>query len=197
MKLLGLEKLVILIFCSIFLLQTLGCCKKKEQPKNQEITEINEEEDDDIEKSDLSVPDEASKILDKTGLSYSIDRKPALVNSFNHYSDFERKYLEGIKYLEKGGENDFLAAMNIFKDILEEYPRGEEASIATLCIAEIYFRTFNNEAALKLYKEIIEKYPGTQAAQNAAEAIKYLENFEKYEKSFVPPDEEDKRRRGR
>ncbi len=197
MKLLGTEKLVIILFCSIILFQSLGCCKKKEQPKNNEkITKI-EKEDDDTEIPDLSVPDEASKILDKTGLSYSIDRKPALVNSFNHYSDFERKYLEGIKYLESGGNSDFDAALRIFQEILKEYPRGEEASIATLCIAEIYFRTLNNEAALKLYKEIIEKYPGTQAAQNAAEAIKYLENFEKYEKNFVPPDIEDKRRRGR
>ena len=92
---------------------------------------------------------------------------------------------------------DLVKAKKIFEDMLREYPMGEEASIATLCIAEVYFRQRNNEAALELYREIVEKYPGTQAAQNAAEGIKYLESFAKHEASFVPPDVEDKKRRRR
>lgn len=190
-------KLGIFFLCSILVLQSLGCCNKKKPPKTVKVEEKTEKNEEEEQPKDLSVPDEASKILDKTGLSYSIDRKPTpIANSYNFYSDFERKYLDGIKYLEAGEEN-LAKAKSIFEDILNEYPNGEEASIATLCLAEIYFRSNNNEAALKLYREIVQKYPGTQAAQNAAEGIKYLENFEKHEKNFIPPDEEDKRRRRR
>ena len=181
----------IILLALVVLLNTTGCCKKKETKINRvpKTTDIEEPP------KDISVPDDASKLLDKTGLSYSIDRRPpASPPVFNSFSIFERQYLDGIKKLE-AGELD--KAMSVFQDILKEYPEGEEASIAALCIAEIYFRSKNNQAALKLYKEIIEKYPGTQAAQNAAEGIKYLEGFAKHENTFISPEAEDRKRRGR
>ena len=178
------------------MLQSLGCCRKKEEIPVKKVEKTKPKETE--EPQDLSIPDDSSKILDKTGLSYSIDRSPApSAPTFHYFSDFERNYVEGIKYLEAGSTEDLVKAKKIFEDMLREYPMGEEASIATLCIAEVYFRQRNNEAALELYREIVKKYPGTQAAQNAAEGIKYLESFAKHEANFVPPDVEDKKRRRR
>ncbi|MBP5469009.1 MAG: tetratricopeptide repeat protein [Candidatus Riflebacteria bacterium] len=185
-----------MFFCFLLVLQSWGCCRKKEEKPVKRVQKTEVKDTDDYK--DLSIPDESSKILDKTGLSYSIDRTPApRAPTFTYFSDFERKYVEGIKYLEAGSTEDLVKAKKIFEDMLREYPLGEEASIATLCIAEVYFRQRNNEAALELYREILKKYPGTQAAQNAAEGIKYLESFAKHEASFVPPDVEDKKRRRR
>ena len=191
MKRLFLKKSLIIVLAFITFLNTTGCCNKKVQ-KNNRISKIS---DNDSSVRDISVPDDSSKILDKTGLSYSIDRRPAANPPvFSSFSLFERQYLDGIQKLEAG---QLEKALSVFQDLLKEYPEGEEASIATLCIAEIYFRSKNNEAALKLYKEIIKKYPGTQAAQNAAEGIKYLEGFAKHESKFISPEVEDRKRRGR
>ena len=194
----GIRKTFIVIICALFLFQLNGCCKKKniEQTKKSVKKSSGSSEYKPIEEDEISVPDAEAKLLKNTGLSYSIDRKPAPapVIPINNFSLFEREYLEGIKELEK---ENFSRAMQIFEEILKTYPDGEEASIAELCIAEIYFRGQNNEAALKAYKKIVEKYPGTQAAQNAAEGIKYLESFSKHESKFIPPDIEDKKRRGR
>ena len=191
------KKAFIIIVCSLLMLQLTGCCKKKEQTnKGYQKSQSQEDDTYSYDEKEISVPDAESKLLKDTGLSYSIDRSPAPAPSkpFSSFSLFEREYLEGVKELEK---ENYSKAMQIFEEILKTYPDGEEASIASLCIAEIYFRSQNNEAALKLYKEIMEKFPGTQAAQNAAEAIKYLETFSKLEAKFIPPDIEDKRRRGR
>ena len=192
MKWLSVKKSLLLLLALVVVLNTTGCCKKKEQKVNHVPKTTDKEE---TGPKDLSVPDDASKLLDKTGLSYSIDRKPpSSPPVYNSFSIFEKQYLDGVKKLE-AGELD--KAMKTFQDILKEYPEGEEASIAALCIAEIYFRSKNNEAALKLYKEIIKKYPGTQAAHNAAEGIKYLEGFAKHENAFISPEAEDRKRRGR
>ena len=191
MKRLSIKNIVIILLLLAVTLNITGCCKKKER----KIDSVCKTRDREEPPKDISVPDDASKLLDKTGLSYSIDRRPAPNPPvYSSFSIFEKQYLDGVQKLE-AGELD--KAMSVFQDILKEYPEGEEASIAAICIAEIYFRSKNNEAALKLYKEILKKYPGTQAAQNAAEGIKYLESFAKHEKSFVSPEVEDRKRRGR
>ncbi len=191
MERLSIKNILIILLLFAVMLNTTGCCKKKERKFNHVPKTTDKEEP----PKDVSVPDDASKLLEKTGLSYSIDRRPAASPPvYNSFSIFEKQYLDGVKKLESG---DFDKAMSVFQDILKEYPEGEEASIAELCIAEIYFRNKNNEAALKLYKEIIKKYPGTQAAQNAAEGIKYLEGFAKHENAFISPEVEDRKRRGR
>ncbi len=192
MKRISVKKSLILLLALVVILNTAGCCNKKKEQKVKPVPKVT-----DIEEppKDISVPDDASKLLNKTGLSYSIDRRPSSSPPvYNTFSLFEKKYLDGVQKLEAG---DFDKAMTVFQDILKEYPDGEEASIAVLCMAEIYFRSKNNEAALKLYKEILKKYPGTQAAQNAAEGIKYLEGFAKHENSFISPEAEDRKRRGR
>ena len=191
MKRLSVKKSLILLLALVVVLNATGCCKKKERKVNHvpKTTDVEEPP------KDVSVPDDASKLLNKTGLSYSIDRRPSSSPPvYSSFSIFEKQYLDGVNKLEAG---EFDKAMSVFQDILKEYPEGEEASIAALCIAEIYFRSKNNEAALKMYKEIMKKYPGTQAAQNAAEGIKYLEGFAKHENSFISPEAEDRKRRGR
>ena len=66
---------------------------------------------------------------------------------------------ETINYRTYKPEKDDLAkALEVFQALLREFPEGEEASVAELCIAEIYFRNKNNQAALELYKEIVRKY---------------------------------------
>ena len=192
MERLSLKNYFIIFLAIVVMLNTTGCCKKKIEQKAKRVPKTTDKEE---PPKDISVPDDASKLLEKTGLSYSIDRRPSSSPPvYNAFSIFEKQYLDGVKKLE-AGELD--KAMTVFQEILKEYPEGEEASIAALCIAEIYFRSKNNEAALKLYREIIKKYPGTQAAQNAAEGIKYLESFVKHENSFVSPEVEDRKRRGR
>ncbi len=195
-ELFRLKNYLVLIICLSLLLQITGCCKKRDNPTNTYSKRNNTEQRSRDNKRDISVPTESSKLIDKTGLNYSID-KNTNSSSFatpKTLSHFERRYLNGVKELENG---EYDKALRVFEDILREYPHGEEASIATLCMAEVYFRIKNNEAALKLYKEIVEKYPGTQAAQNAAEGVKYLESFNKLEKEFVSPEVEDRKRRGR
>jgi TolA-binding protein len=193
MKQIEIKKIVVFLLISILCVQIIGCCKKKHQIKKVENkTDTTQGKK---EPKNLSVPDESSKLLDKTGLNFSIDRRQSSAAPVkNRNSFFERQYIDGVNSLEAG---EFDKALKSFNDILSQYPNGEEASIAALCIAEVYFRSKNNEAALKLYKEIVQKYPGTQAAQNAAEGIEYLEGFSKHESTFVPPEIEDRKRRGR
>lgn len=182
----------ILLCLAVFLLLT-GCCRKKNQakaPVRETVKRVTVEEVA-VEEKDES---KASKLVTGAGLNYSISRAPAVMTPSNPDHIFEKHYLDGVKLLEK---DDLAKALEVFQALLREFPEGEEASVAELCIAEIYFRNKNNQAALELYKEIVRKYPGTQAAQNAAEGIKYLESFSKYEENFISPEVEDQKRRGR
>ncbi len=192
MKQLCIKRCLSVILISILLLQLTGCCKKKAKVTTAPVNPIVKETQDNRE----AVSEESEKLLKKTGLNYSVDsvaRKIAPMKP-SGMGSFETQYLKGVGLLE---QEKLAEALSVFKEILERYPEGEEASVAALCIAEIYFRMKNNEGALNLYKEIIKKYPGTQAAMNAAEGIKYLETFERYEKNYVAPEQEDRRRRGR
>lgn len=195
MKQLCFKRCLSVIVLSILLLQLTGCCNKK--PKaTAPVSPIIKNTDNNRE----AVVEESDKLLKKTGLSYSVDStvKSAVNRSVpmqpSGMGNFEIQYLKGINLLE---QEKLAEALTVFKDILERYPDGEEASVAAICVAEIYFRMKNNEGALNLYKEIVKKYPGTQAAMNAAEGIKYLETFERYEKNYIAPEQEDRRRRGR
>lgn len=191
MRQLCIKKCLTVVIAFILLLQLTGCCKKKAKVTTpvKPVVKHSQNESQVVSK-------ETDKLISKTGLNYSVDRAAKRVQPLQPggMGNFEKQYLKGVNLLEKEKLVDALA---VFKDILEHYPEGEEASVAALCIAEIYFRMKNNEGALQLYKEIIKKYPGTQAAMNAAEGIKYLETFERYEKNYIAPEVEDRRRRGR
>mgnify|MGYP000906303886 CR=1 FL=1 len=141
------------------------------------------------------VADRPAELLEKTGLNYSIDasrtaRKnvPAPANSF-----FETQYLRGVELMEKG---DFTKAIELFDELIQRYPNTEEASIAELCIAELFFRNKSNDRALKAYERIVENYPNSHAAENARAGIAYLKNFERYEQEHIAPDVEARKRRG-
>jgi outer membrane protein assembly factor BamD (BamD/ComL family) len=173
-----------------------GCCnKKKTVPgEKRQTAKSGEETKKSNDQNNQDVAQEPLDILSKTGLNYSIDssaKKPGIKKA--HVSAFfEKQYLEGIQLMEKGEYNK---AISIFEGISQRYPNSEEASVAQLCIAELYFRNKANSLALKAYEEVVAKYPNSHAAENAKAGIQYLRDFEKYEKEYVPADVEDRRRR--
>ncbi len=109
-------------------------------------------------------------------------------------SDYERRLNQGVSLLQS---QDYGKAILLFTEILKDYPGTEEASVAEFCIAQIHFRNKNNNMALETFKKILEAYPNTPAAERAQEGIDYLTNFEKYEKEYVSPEVDDRKRRGR
>lgn len=140
--------------------------------------------------------DRPAELLEKTGLNYSIDGvKPGAKKapSATNNSFFEKQYLEGVQLMEKG---EFSKAIELFDELVKRYPNTEEASIAELCIAELYFRNKSNERALQIYERIVANYPQSHAAENARAGIDYLKNFEKYEQEHISPDVESRKRRG-
>ncbi len=176
----------------------LGCCGRKKTPgkPGQFKTGITDErivkDKEAVSSSRKAVVDSPLEALEKTGLNYSLDsrgKKQKQVGS----AFFETQYLEGIKLMEAG---EFTKAVSVFEAIGEKYPNSEEASVAELCIAELYFRSKSNQLALETYKKIIEKYPNSHAAENARAGVKYLQDFEKYEQEHIPSDVEDRKRRG-
>jgi TolA-binding protein len=108
--------------------------------------------------------------------------------------EFNRKYAEGLKFLEN--EGDLGKALTVFEDIVRNFPGTDEAGMACYRIAQIHFRNKANNLALQTYKTIVKEYPTSPIAENARSAIVYLENFEKHEKAYVAPEEDDRLRRG-
>jgi TolA-binding protein len=175
-----------------------GCCNKGKRKNSSS---------DDLSNSTLSTGGKAANSKDKkqvsdsplaqlenTGLNYSIGAKVGKRTS-NHGkgSFFEEKYVKGVDLMEKG---EFGDAITLFEEIIKRYPNSEEASVAELCIAEMFFRNKSNKLALATYKRIVQQYPNSQAAENARAGITYLESFEVYEKDYISPDVEDRKRRG-
>jgi len=144
----------------------------------------------------LTTVEKPLELLDKTGLNYSIDqtghtpgdKKRSEVSSF-----FEKQYMQGVELMEKG---EFSEAITVFDELVKRYPNTEEASIAELCIAELYFRNKSNEMALQIYQRIVEKYPHSHAAENARAGIDYLQSFDRFADEHVSPEIEARKRRG-
>ena len=200
MKLKLLYSFFLLAFCSILLLIP-GCCKKRMAPparigskKHKQTVSAHKKVAKDKKNNQSEVVTSPLPELEHTGLRYSIsadNQKFKKRNAGNGY--FESNYVKAVKLMSA---HKYADAENIFDEICKRASDKEEASIAKLCIAEIYFRNKSNAMALRMYKEIVKKYPNTQAAENAKAGISYLTNFEKYEKEYISPDVEDKRRRG-
>lgn len=190
MKLYCLKKYILGLVCVLLLLQ-LGCCKRKSldstgSARQTSVIESDKTEEDSSDSEVFSSPKRTS--FYSRPADYSTTVVPRI--SSNHI--FEKRYFAAVELLD----NDELGkAYSAFQDLLKEFPEGEEVSVILFCIAEIHFKNKNNKAAWDLYKEIIKKYPGTQAAQNAAEGIKYLESFDRHEATFVSPDAQNKDRR--
>ena len=88
-------------------------------------------------------------------------------------------------------------ALEVFEEIVKTYPGSDEASMAEYRIAQIHFRNRANNLALETYKRIVQNYPNSPVAENANAAIQYLQTFDEHEKSYVSPDVDDRKRRGR
>lgn len=174
-----------------------GCCRKKagEVPGTKRSSSDSAAgKQSESNKQGDSVGARPTDLLEKTGLNYSIDTRPgARKPGEKAGSFFEKQYLEGVQMMEKG---EFTQAINVFDELIKRYPNSEEASIAELCIAELYFRSKANDLALKAYERIIEKYPNTHAAENARSGIDYLQNIQRYEEEYISPDVEARKRRG-
>lgn len=182
------------------LLLSDGCCRKQNESadsttvpggRSQQSAEAAGQAD-----GKTSAVDRPAELLEKTGLNYSIDGvKPGTKKapSATNNSFFEKQYLEGVQLMEKG---EFSKAIELFDELIKRYPNTEEASIAELCIAELYFRNKSNERALQIYERIVANYPQSHAAENARAGINYLKNFEKYEQEHISPDVESRKRRG-
>ncbi|NCB37497.1 MAG: tetratricopeptide repeat protein [Erysipelotrichia bacterium] len=191
-------RLVFIVLLAVSLSLATGCCRKK----------VGDQSDFGVSRRSSSAASSSQKksggqqaveqpvdLLAKTGLNYSIDSGDATRKAAkkNGGSFFEKQYLQGVDMMEKG---EFSKAIELFDELVKRYPNTEEASVAELCIAELYFRSKSNDRALQAYKRIVETYPNSHAAENARAGIEYLQNFEKYEQEYVSPDVEARKRRG-
>lgn len=174
-------KSVVIIVFAVATLVFSGCCGKKtmlSMPK-----EIARYEKETAKNEKAAEPD---SLLKKTGLNFAVtlSNVPAPKNELPvKLSFFEEQYRKGVEMVEHG---DLLEAMKVFKDLMERYPDSEEASVAALCLADIYFKLKNDAEALKAYKYVLERFPNSRAAENARAAIQYLNSFSKYEREHVP-----------
>lgn len=193
-----LEKSAIIILLISALMFSDGCCRKSARgPESTGSAARQSTAGSGHGRPDAktAVVERPAEVLEKTGLNYSIDgtgvaRKnvPAPANSF-----FETQYLRGVELMEKG---EFGKAIELFDELIQRYPNTEEASIAELCIAELFFRNKSNDRALKAYENIVANYPNSHAAENARAGIEYLKNFDRYEQEHIAPDVEARKRRG-
>lgn len=198
------NKTVLKAFTAVLLPAVLlfadGCCRKQGGSADSQTATVNRPQQgtEAASQSDgkTAVVDRPVELLEKNGLNYSIDgiktgakKAPSATNN----SFFEKQYLEGVQLMEKG---EFSKAIELFDELIKRYPNTEEASIAELCIAELYFRNKSNERALQIYERIVANYPQSHAAENARAGIDYLKNFEKYEQEHISPDVESRKRRG-
>ncbi len=194
-----LQKSALALLLAAVLLLSDGCCSRQTetpggsgQPGQQTSQQGGTEKGPD---GKTKVVDRPAELLEKNGLNYSIEgvktakkAGPAASNNF-----FEKQYLQGVDLMEKG---EFTKAIELFDELIKRYPNTEEASIAELCIAELYFRSKSNDRALQAYERIVANYPQSHAAENARAGIAYLQNFEKYEQEHISPDVEARKRRG-
>lgn len=176
------------VFIAVLLaISTVGCCKRKIKMKTTKVDTFREEM-----KEDLEALSEPTQVMKKTGLNFSI-APTAPVQPISiapaGMSFFEEHYRKGVSYMESG---DYLKAIEIFKEIIAQYPDSEEASVSHLCLADMYFALQNDIKAIEHYKLIIEKFPLTPAAENAKAAIQYLNDFKRYEKEHIPIDQYDR-----
>lgn len=165
------------------LLALTGCCNRRSVvivPKEVKRLE-------DTKKAD----DKASNLLSKTGLTFSItpqSRDVPKAHMATHLSFFEEQYKKGVDLMEEGS---YMEAIKLFKDLMERYPDGEEASVAALCIADAFFKLKSDKEALMFYKLIVNKFPRSHAAENARAAIEYLESIEIFERKHISVDKSD------
>lgn len=187
-------KSTVVLLLAVVLLQANGCCKRQDNKPGDLESAIKQSVAAGKPGEKQATVDRPAELLEKTGLNYSIDASKTAKKTGNiGNSFFEKQYLQGVDLMEKG---EFTKAIELFDELIKRYPNGEEASIAELCIAELYFRSKSNDRALKAYERIVANYPDSHAAENARAGIDYLQNFEKYEQEYVSPDVEGRKRRG-
>lgn len=160
-----------------------GCCNRKSMvvvPK--ELKRLEE-----TKKTD----EKNQELYKKTGLNFSVAPQTRAVPTnqmSTRLSFFEEQYKKGVEMMESGS---YMDAIELFKTLMEQYPDGEEASVAALCIADAFFKLKADKEAFKYYTLIVQRFPRTHAAENARAAIEYLENIEKFERKHISVDKSD------
>jgi outer membrane protein assembly factor BamD len=66
----------------------------------------------------------------------------------------------------------FQAAINRFKNLLENYPKQKFVDEAIFLIAESYYREQNFKTAKKFYIRLLKKYPNSEFAQDTRKRLK-------------------------
>ncbi|HNX76388.1 MAG TPA: tetratricopeptide repeat protein [Candidatus Rifleibacterium sp.] len=194
-----LQKTALLLMLAAMIVLAEGCCNRSvstpEAVRQQGQTSIQTPVPGQQPVGSATVVERPADILENTGLNYSIDgqKKSAKAGSRVAGGAFEKQYLHGVELMEKG---EFTQAIELFDELIKRYPNTEEASIAELCIAELYFRNKSNDRAMQAYERIVANYPQSHAAENARAGIAYLKNFQQYEQEYVSPDVEARKRRG-
>lgn len=188
----------LMIVSAVLLMQLTGCCGRKTlPPPGSPDKTVKKPAVSNASGSDrLDTIEKPLEMLGGIGLNYSIDESGHTASGKGHSgtgSFFEKQYVHGVELMEKG---EFSQAITLFDELVNRYPNTEEASIAELCIAELYFRNKANNQALQIYQRIVEKYPHSHAAENARAGIEYLQSFDRLADEHVSPEIEARKRRG-
>jgi len=187
------------VLLAFFMQQFTGCCERTTLPppgRPETVKKEPAQTPGETPESRTGAIERPLELLEGNGLNYSIDQ-PGRAQGNKKLSAggslFESKYMQGVELMEKG---EYSEAISLFDELVKKYPNTEEASIAELCIAELYFRNKSNDMALKIYQRIVENYPQSHAAENARAGIDYLQSFDKLADEHVSSEIEDRKRRG-
>lgn len=119
---------------------------------------------------------------EETGL-LDPDRSRAFLEKVDEFAQANPNNTDLVsEWLFKAGEvaqgiQDHDRSLEIYKQILQDYPEGERAADATFMIAFTYDENFNDaEKAREYYELFLEKYPDDDFADDAAILLEMLRN---------------------
>jgi len=161
-----------------------GCCGRKIEPGKK--TGVIKAKKDIIKKEKLKLPE---KVKSKNFMVVP-----------HTTSNFQRNYVilpGGVRGQEFKKSIDYLAsgkwkvALPKLEELKRKYPPGsKEAELICYQIASCYFAYVDLQKALYEYKKFLKLYPDSPLADNARAAIKYIENIDRYRKTYVPPEKD-------
>ncbi|PKK91779.1 MAG: hypothetical protein CVV64_03705 [Candidatus Wallbacteria bacterium HGW-Wallbacteria-1] len=85
---------------------------------------------------------------------------------------------------------NYKEASAILRDLKGEYPeQSYEGMLLAYNEAESYFFSKSMNMARSAYQDFLSKYPDSPFTENAREALSFIDNFDKYKKMYVSPDD--------
>ncbi|MEL7377197.1 MAG: tetratricopeptide repeat protein [Bacteroidota bacterium] len=146
----------------IFLLLLLAACNQPSGPSVDELSSSYQELTD-----------------EETGLLHP-ERSRAFIEEAKSFSQASPENDEASEWLFKAGEvaqgiQDNNLALELYQQILQEFPDGDRAADATFMIAFTYDENFNDsEKAREYYDLFLEKYPDDEFADDAQILLEML-----------------------